>query len=173
MPELIIQRRDRAAYLESYPIYVNRKLAGRVGFAESLKLELEAGRYQLHCGGLFGTQDETWLDLDTQRVAFFVGAEALPYKDRPWPKYYHLHWHRTTPMQLKSNEEQAFLRREQGQALAKAFIFLFTLLVAATWTIWQAKLNEAPSLIFFAVALLVAIPWAYRGVLLSQLKKQD
>lgn len=169
MPELLLQRRDKAGYLESYPVYLNRKQVGRIGFAETFKLDLEPGRYQLHCGGLFGKEAETWVDLDHNRKAFFLSAEKLAYKERPYPKYYQLHFGQTTPMQLKTNEEQAQLKSDQGRALGFAFAFLSLLALGAAWFFWQAMELEDQLIGFFGGICLVLIPWAYRGVLVSRL----
>lgn len=169
MTEILIQRRDNAGYLESYPVYLNRKQVGRIGFGETFRLEVEQGRYQLHCGGLFGKEAETWVDLGQNRKAFFLSAEKLPYKARPYPKYYQLQFTQTSPLQLKGAEEQAQLRSEQGKVLGFAFAFLSLLAIAAAWFFWQALESEDQLLSIFGLISLALIPWAYRGVLLSRL----
>tara|TARA_B100001115_G_C15835340_1_gene417566 strand:+ start:1293 stop:1811 length:519 start_codon:yes stop_codon:yes gene_type:complete len=172
MPEVLIQRLDRAGYLESYPLYVNRKLTARIAFGETYHLELEPGRYQLHCGGLFALEDEIWLDITEHRKALFLSAERPKSLKAPWPKYYRLKWTETTPIQIKKEEEQAVLKSEQGNALIRAFGFLALLALGSAWMFWQSMEYEEPLLSFGGIALLVAIPWAYRGALLSQLKER-
>lgn len=171
MAELIIQRRDRAAYLEKYPVYINREQVGRISFAETLKLELPPGRYQVNCGGLFGLEDGIWIDLNEHRKALYLGAEILPRKARPWPKYYRLQWHETTPIRLQNEEKQAVLKVEQGNALIRAFGFLSLLSLTAAWLFWQAQSLGDSLLGYLALIPLLLMPWIYRGVLISELKK--
>lgn len=171
MTEILIQRRDRAGYWEKYPLYVNRELVARIGFGETYTLKLEPGRYQIHCGGLLAVEDSVWLDVGNHRKALFLSAQALARKERPWPKYYRMVFTETTPIQLKKEEDQAQLGREQAQALMRAFSFLALLSVGAAWLFWQADLNDEPVLLLFAFIALGLMPWAYRGVLLSQLKQ--
>lgn len=172
MPELIIQRRDHSAYFEAYPVYINRKQVGRIGFAERISLELEEGRYQVHCGGLFGKEAEIWIDLKQHRKALFLSAESLAWRDRPFPKYYQCHFTETAPLQLKGEEEQGQLKAQQGRALTYAFAFLALLSLAAAWLFWQAEESGEALLNVFAFVALALIPWAYRGVLISQLKQK-
>lgn len=171
MTEILVQRRDRAGYWEKYPLYVNRSLVGRIGFGETYSLKLEPGRYQIHCGGLLAVEDSVWLEVGSNRRALFLSAQALPRKERPWPKYYRMVFTETTPMQLKKEAEQAQLSREQAQALMRAFSFLALLAIGAAWLFWQADLNAEPILMLFGFLALGLMPWAYRGVLLSQLKQ--
>lgn len=173
MSELILQRRDRAGYLEKYPVYINRKQVARIGFGETLKLELEPGRYQLHCGGLFGTDAETWFDIKEHRKAYFLSAERLSLKERPFPKYYRCLFTETTPMQIKGEEEQNDLKAQQSTALIYAFGFIALLSAAGAWLFWQSMVNEESILFYLGIFAMILIPWAYRGVLISQLKKTD
>ena len=169
MPGILIQRRDKAGYLERYPVYINRKQVGRLGFGETFHLDLQPGRYQLHCGGLFGKEGETWIDLSINRKAFFLSAEKLVYRQRPYPKYYRLKFTETTPMQLKGEEEQGQLKAEQRSALVFAFAFLSLLSLASAWFFWQALESQDSLFNYFGIFCLALIPWAYRGVLLSRL----
>ncbi len=172
MPELLIQRRDRSAYFESYPLYVNRKQAGRIAFGETLSLDLAPGRYQINCGGLFGKEAEIWLDLNEHRKAIFLHSEALAYRQRPFPKYYQCHFTETSPLQLKGEESQAQLKAEQNRALVFAFAFAALLSLASAWSFWQSKAWNDNLFIYLGIVLLLIIPWAYRGVLISQLKRK-
>lgn len=173
MPEILIQRRDRASYLEAYPIYINRKQVGRVAFGETFRIDLEPGRYQLHCGGLFGTEAEMWIDLKSHRKAFFLSAERLTLKERPWPKYYRCQFIETSPLQIKDESEQLNLKAEQSTALVYAFGFIALLSAAGAWLFWQSMVHEESLLFYLGILAMALIPWAYRGVLISQLKRSD
>lgn len=74
-------------------------------------------------------------------------------------------------MQIKSDEEQAYLKNDQANALIRAFAFAALLCIAAAWLFWQSQVQSEIILQFFAGLCLGFIPWAYRGVLLSQIKK--
>jgi hypothetical protein len=172
MAELLIQRRDRAGYWEAYPVYVNREQVARIGFGETIRLQLPAGRYQINCGGLFGKEDGIWIELNEHRKALYLNAELLARKERPWPKYYRLLWQESSPVRLQNQEVQAQLKVEQGNALIRAFGFLALLALSAAWLFWQAQSGADPLLAYLALIPLALIPWVYRGVLITELKKQ-
>ncbi len=170
MPELIIQRLDRGGYWESYPIYVNRKQLGRIGFGQEVKLDLEPGRYLISIGGLRAADAELWIDLGANRRVLQVEGKALAYKDRQWPKWYQLQFKETIPVRKASSEELGELRYLYRQALARAFGFMAVLLVAAAYLIFLASAEQNNLLYYLAILPSILAPWAYRGVLIAQLR---
>ncbi len=171
MPELVFQRLDRAAYWESYPIYINRSQLARIGFGQEVSLNLEPGRYHISTGGLAGADAEMWIDLSSHRRVLQIEAEELGRKQRKWPKWYQLQLKETSFVRKASAAELSQLRFLYRQALARAFAFMALLLMAAAYLIFLGQEEQNSLLTYLAIFPMILAPWAYRGVLKAQLRK--
>ena len=170
MPELLIQRVDKTAFFAKYPLYINRKEHSRIGFGETLRFDLEPGRYQIHVGSRYGLDAEIWVNLSDHRKALQIDSEYLLKKDRTWPKWYKLKWKALGPAHLAKEEQVTDLKRLYQNGLIKVWGFSFIWLLAAAWLYFMGQQQENEILTFLSFLMLPMVIWVQRGMKVALLK---